>query len=69
MRVQNFFEKKFFFGQEFSKNHFFDPFWSRKWQRQKFVVEKNFLVGIDSEWSKKYFKTEISISKKIPIMT
>ena len=26
--------------------------------------EKNFLVGIGSEWSSTYFKTKISISKK-----
>ena len=37
---------------------------NRKSQNRKFF-EKNFLVGIDSEWSKTYFKTKISISKKI----
>ena len=46
-------------------SHFFEKLGhrSKKWQRQKFLVEKFFLVGIDSEWSKTYFKTKISISK------
>ena len=46
-------------------SHFFEKLGhkSKKWLRQKFLVEKIFLVGIESEWSKTYFKTKISISK------
>ena len=35
----------------------------KKWQSQKILVEKFFLVGIDSECFKTYFKPKISKSK------
>ena len=35
----------------------------KKWQSQKILVEKIFLVGIDSECFETYFKTKISKSK------
>ena len=56
---------KFFPVEFFLDSRFFEKLGhrSKKWQRQKFLVEKIFLVGIDSEWSKTYFKTKISISK------
>ena len=42
------------------KTLYFWPFWSKK-GRDKNFWSKFFLVGIDSEWSKTYFKTKISI--------
>ena len=40
----------------------------KKWQRQKVLVKIFSLIGIDTEWSKTYFKMKISFSKKkIPL--
>ena len=39
----------------------------KKWLSHKNLVEKNVLVGIDSEYLETYFKTKISKSKVFPI--
>ena len=38
----------------------------KKWQSQKILVEKFFLVGIDSECFETYFKTKISNRESFP---
>ena len=58
-----------FSSQKIQKIDFLVKKWPKMTKNSKiFEIFSIFLVGIDSEWSKIYFKTEISISKKIPIM-
>ena len=62
MHKKIFFEKKFLTPKTL-KNVIFGPKNREKMAKSKILVEKIFLVGIDSECFETYFKTKISKSK------
>ena len=63
------YDQKNFFDQKFLSLPFFRPKMAKIRDFLKDSWSKIFLIGIDSEWSETYFKTKISISKKISILT
>ena len=66
---KNIFEKKFFSPKNLKKTCNFGHFWSKKWQRQKFLVENFFWSESIQNGPKRILKRKSRFRKFFPIMT